>query len=558
MGITTVLMFNLASTLAFAKGESYNIKRLSGSDRYDTAIEIAREYTKDSKEKLKNIFLSTGTGFADALCGGILAFKKEAPILLVDSTVDGSKKTLDYIEQSLDKDGTVYILGEVGVISNEFINYLKSKGYSKFERFGGKDRFETNSKIIDNLNILESTPVFLVDANNFQDALSVSSISAYKGYPIVITGTDELNESAKNILNKIKPSKLYIVDGNSKFSSKVSEDVKSLLPYLIVETRDNFGKTGNLITVNSKNYYDNSIKVCNRFDLKRDNYVLATGESYPDGLTGSVLAAKYNSPILLTNEDRKTKQLAHVFSNDLSGLYLLGGKTVISEDIENRLTGVLTGLDASASVSYETAKKMKADGISYVVRYYFDYDSSVNWKYSLTKEEAKDITRAGIKIVAVYQDGGKKIEYYTKEQGIKDCKKAIKNATEVGQPAGTPIYFTVDADIQSKDLSKCSDYFEGIKDTLEKESSNKWKIGVYGSKSVVEAMKQKLGQDTYIWQTRAWSADDLTSDYNIFQSIVDDNTETYDVKYNSRYSIPIDFDRSNPLKNNDIGSFQIN
>lgn len=69
-----------------------NTGRLSGHTRFETAKVIAEYYRS---EEVKNVILSTGNGFTDALSASVLAHEKEAPILLVDSTVESSKDAFD-------------------------------------------------------------------------------------------------------------------------------------------------------------------------------------------------------------------------------------------------------------------------------------------------------------------------------------------------------------------------------------------------------------------------------------------------------------------------------
>ena len=192
---------------------------------------------------------------------------------------------------------------------------------------------------------------------------------------------------------------------------------------------------------------------------------------------------------------------------------------------------------------------MKDLGYAFVARYYFEYDKSVAWKNNLTHKEAQDISKAGLNIVAVYQDGGKNnVNYFTYDQGVKDCKRAITNAQEVGQPTGTPIYFAVDSGAENKELEKVKAYFNGVKTTMTSDVNDKWGIGVYGCYSVVNAIYDLLGSSIYIWQTPAWTIGNPTANYNIYQAQID----------LTEHGISIDKDKANVSKGNDVGGFQVN
>lgn len=55
------------------------MKRYSGIDKYQTALEIAKGMGAD----LDTVFIATGDNFQDALAGSVLASRTNSPILLV-------------------------------------------------------------------------------------------------------------------------------------------------------------------------------------------------------------------------------------------------------------------------------------------------------------------------------------------------------------------------------------------------------------------------------------------------------------------------------------------
>ncbi|MCF3943155.1 cell wall-binding repeat-containing protein [Oceanobacillus alkalisoli] len=65
------------------KGQLPNSTRWSGKDRYETNIAINKQSNIDTK----NIYVATGTNYADALTGAVLAAKNNSSILLVHQRV---------------------------------------------------------------------------------------------------------------------------------------------------------------------------------------------------------------------------------------------------------------------------------------------------------------------------------------------------------------------------------------------------------------------------------------------------------------------------------------
>jgi len=72
----------------------------------------------------------------------------------------------------------------------------------------------------------------------------------------------------------------------------------------------------------------------------------------------------------------------------------------------------------------------------------------------------------------------------------------LVEAHYLGAPDGMAIYFTVDYDAQSGDMTAIADYFNGVKDGL----GSKYLMGLYGSYAVTQNIKA----DRY-FQTAAWS-----------------------------------------------------
>lgn len=78
-GGTASVSAGIASSVTGDLGAA-NVTRLSGSDRYETAVAINAEFFKSMSPS--TFYLATGTGFADALTGGALAALQHAPLYL--------------------------------------------------------------------------------------------------------------------------------------------------------------------------------------------------------------------------------------------------------------------------------------------------------------------------------------------------------------------------------------------------------------------------------------------------------------------------------------------
>lgn len=96
-----------------------NCTRISGSDRYETALAICKQY----KSILSGgeLLVATGTSFPDALAGGALAAKKKSPVLLVGKN-NPSAAMRSYVK-SLNP-SMVYALGGTGSVPQSAMDSL--------------------------------------------------------------------------------------------------------------------------------------------------------------------------------------------------------------------------------------------------------------------------------------------------------------------------------------------------------------------------------------------------------------------------------------------------
>lgn len=317
------------SKIVFAETvKQYNLIRLSGQNRYETSLNIAKEFENGPVD---NVLVTSGNNFPDALTGSVLSKGLKAPILLLNKKVDRSKNSIDYIKDHLKKEGTIYILGGTGVVSDDFITQFNGLGFKNIIRLGGIDRFDTNKKIIDQLAPSKGTPIIIANGYEFADALSVSSIAAIKGYPIFISNTKSIPESIKTKISELQPSKVYILGGIGALTEDIKDQVKSLTSLMDAD----------ILRVGGENRYETSLNICNIFKLDTDTIVIANGKKFPDALSGSALAVKSNSPIILTDGKDIAKQKEYIDKFGYTKVVLLGGTAAIDKSVEDMFNKVV-------------------------------------------------------------------------------------------------------------------------------------------------------------------------------------------------------------------------
>ncbi|MBM4760896.1 cell wall-binding repeat-containing protein [Bacillus sp. B15-48] len=292
--------------------------RLAGKDRFDVAVNVA----KSGWSSADTVVIANYLAYADALAAAPLAYKHNAPILLTLPN-DLSAATKNEIARLKAK--SVIIVGGNGSVSEKVEKQLKDMGISSVERISGKDRFEVANNIATKMG--RSSKVILTYGLNFPDALAIAPYAARNGFPILLTNTNTIPQSTKSLIQGWNVSQTIIVGGEGSVSRNVFNSVPK--PYRI----------GGL------DRFEVASNIANQFFSTQSEAFVATGMTFADALTGSVLAAKKNQPILLTSSSsipNGTKNA--ILNNGYKGITILGGMGSVSNNIANQLKVLADGI----------------------------------------------------------------------------------------------------------------------------------------------------------------------------------------------------------------------
>ncbi|WP_273851777.1 cell wall-binding repeat-containing protein [Guptibacillus spartinae] len=296
-------------TASIATGEQ-EITRIEGDNRYETAVEIAK--ADFEKGEAPEVVLATGLDFPDALAGAPLAYQMDAPILLTKTNTipDEVKEALSYFDVN-----HVTILGGESAITENVENELKDMNIAS-SRISGENRYDTAAQIASKLD--QSETAYVTYGGDFPDALSVASIAAQEGSPILLTKTNELPAETEKSLSGFDHT--YAIGGKAV----IDDDVLTKLPE---------GKR-----IAGDNRYETSVEVLKQLDVPVKFATLATGMNFADALAGSVYAADTSQPIVLTKKDKLSTPAGQLFLEKETKAYtILGGKNAIGEGVEDDL-----------------------------------------------------------------------------------------------------------------------------------------------------------------------------------------------------------------------------
>lgn len=299
------------------------VDRISGVDRFETSVAVSKTYWTSAV----NVIIASGSDFPDALCATPLAKKLDAPIILTskDNISDTAIAEIKRLGVKI-----VTIVGGTAVVSTAVESKISSITYSEngssknivVNRIAGADRYETSIGVAKALG--KSSSAFLAFGYNFPDAISAASIAGVQGMPIILTDINELPSVSKSYIASSNFEKVYALGGTGVISKGIVDSIP------------------NSVRISGNTRYETNIAILKAFENTFNFNItfIASGENFPDALTGSAVAAKKLSPVLLvsSNIDAATKTYLEQNKNQMNNFMILGGTgavdaSLISEQI---------------------------------------------------------------------------------------------------------------------------------------------------------------------------------------------------------------------------------
>lgn len=295
---------------------SAKVSRLSGSDRYQTAVAISQSGWPGGAE---NVVITTGQNFPDALSAAALAGKNGAPILLTGPK-GFSPETLQELKRLSPK--KAYIVGGLSVVPSNVESQLSANGITS-TRLSGKDRYDTAMAVARSVGT--SKGIVIVPGESFADALAAAPLAAAEGMPIIPVPSDDMTQSQKNYFARAKLSRIIILGGTKE------------IPQVI---RNQFAAAEN---ITGDDPYARNIALLQEFseNLSSDRVFIATGQAYPDALAAAAYAQMNNNPVILLNGNQVSGTAESYFSTQLiDEITVLGGEGIIASSAVQRLANL--------------------------------------------------------------------------------------------------------------------------------------------------------------------------------------------------------------------------
>ncbi|MDO0824305.1 cell wall-binding repeat-containing protein [Desulfosporosinus nitroreducens] len=213
---------------------------------------------------------------------------------------------------------------------------LSSFSGTAVTRLEGIDQYETASKIAGQGWAGTSDAVVLAAGMtpNLVDALAAGPFSAMLEAPLILTdGGNQLNPWAKQEIQRLKPSKAFIISGTAVIKPPVLAELKEM------------GITP--VELGGYDQYETSVNIAKEMinqGVQVSQVVVAAGwTTSADALSIAAIAATQGIPILETTRDALPPSVKS-FLNSQSGItdsYVIGGTAVVGNTVQAQLPGTV-------------------------------------------------------------------------------------------------------------------------------------------------------------------------------------------------------------------------
>jgi len=308
---------SVSKTSAAVTATGITTTRIAGDDRYATSVAVSIASYPEGAQK---VYLVSGLDFADALAAAPLAAAEGAALLLVakDALADATASELKRLGPT-----SVVLVGGTAALDAKTESRVKTVLGSKVkvERVGGDTRYET-SRLLAARGGNAST-VFVATGRGYADALGAAAIAGQTDAPVILVdgAKSSVDAATLTLMKKLKASKVVIVGG----TVSVPKGVESQLAAAGLTTARYGGATR----------YDTNVLLNSAFfPTGAAQAVLASGENFPDALTGSVLAGRSGGPLLVTKGSCMVAATSdYLLASGVAAVPVIGGVDVMSAEV---------------------------------------------------------------------------------------------------------------------------------------------------------------------------------------------------------------------------------
>jgi len=198
--------------------------RVAGADRHATAASLSQVLWAGGAG---TAVVTSGASYADALAGGALAGRLDAPLLLAGSCElpEASAAELQRLRPT-----KVVVLGGTGAVCDLVLQAIEARTGASVERISGADRFST-AVAAARLGWPATHPrMFAASGVSFADGLAAAAAAASADAPLLLVpACGSLPGEVRSAVERLAPSSATIAGGEAAVCSAIQQELEALV-----------------------------------------------------------------------------------------------------------------------------------------------------------------------------------------------------------------------------------------------------------------------------------------------------------------------------------------
>ncbi len=303
---------------------------VEGTDRFGTSVQVSQETFPEGAD---TVIVTTGRNWPDALAAASLAGIYNAPVLLTWPT-----DLPDEIAAEIERLGATdaFILGSTRAVSAGVMSEVEDVIGGPATRLGGANRYRTAELIaeesVDAMGGDWDGTAFVATGNNFPDALAASPLSSYTGYPIFLAGSDGISDETQAVMDDLGVTDVLLLGSPGVLPA--AEGTQGDVTVTRIAGDDRYETAVGAATWGVE-----------EFGMSWSPLAIATGENYPDALSGGPAQGMKGSVMLLTTRTAlhpAAEAAITAHAAQIGQVDWLGSLAAISQTVRDEVTDIFT------------------------------------------------------------------------------------------------------------------------------------------------------------------------------------------------------------------------
>ena len=216
-------------------------------------------------------------------------------------------------------------------------------------RYDGYDRYSTAAKISGQNYEAGVDTVYIAAGTTYPDALAGAARAGSEGAPVLLVKSSSIPAATMFELDRLDPGKIVILGGTAVVSGSVESGLRDYTE-------------GSVSRLYGSNRYATAAAISADIAPGVDTVYIASGQDFPDALTGAAAAGTNNAPVLLTRPGK----LPNVTAAELDRLnpthiVVLGGAAAVSQNVVDSLSDYGDVERKAGTNRYATAVEVSSD-----------------------------------------------------------------------------------------------------------------------------------------------------------------------------------------------------